>query len=201
MQQATDNRRAELKRQTKETSIDVKLALDGQGQYEVKSGIGFLDHMLELWVRHSLMDVTLKAQGDTQVDCHHTTEDVGIVLGQAVKQALGDKRGIARYGQACLPMDEALVLVAVDCSGRGLLSWSVNFTDEKLGTLATASIREWFQAFALHSGITLHVRQLAGGNSHHIAEAAFKGCARALRQAISIDERQKEAIPSTKGTL
>ncbi|MBC6444120.1 MAG: imidazoleglycerol-phosphate dehydratase HisB [Alphaproteobacteria bacterium GM202ARS2] len=201
MQQATHNRRAELKRQTKETTIDVQVVLDGQGRYDIKSGIGFLDHMLELWTRHSLMDVTLKARGDTQVDCHHTTEDVGIVLGLAIKQALGDKRGIARYGHALVPMDEALVLVALDCSGRGLLSWSVNFSDEKLGTLATASIREWFHAFALNSGVTLHVRQLAGGNSHHSAEAAFKGCARALRQAIAIDERQKEAIPSTKGTL
>ena len=197
----TDKRTASVSRQTKETTIRAQLTLMGSGRYDIETGIGFLDHMLQQLTRHSLMDVTLHAQGDLAVDCHHTAEDIGIVLGDGLRQALGSCRGISRYGQALSVMDEALVMVAIDCSGRGFLTWDIAFADRMLGQLATASIREFFSAFALHAGLTLHMRLITGVNSHHIAEAAFKGCARALRQAITIDTRQNDAVPSTKGML
>ena len=194
-------RKADVKRQTKETQISVSVDLDGSGTHDVKSGIGFLDHMLEQLARHSLMDVTLSAEGDLHIDMHHTTEDTGIVLGQAVAKALGDRRGIRRFASVHLAMDEALTRVAVDISGRPYLVWKVALSAPKLGDFDTELVREWFNAFAHHAGITLHVETLHGDNNHHIVESCFKGLARALREATAIDERAPDAVPSTKGTL
>jgi imidazoleglycerol-phosphate dehydratase len=197
----TETRRAAVKRRTKETAITASVDLDGTGAYEVATGVGFLDHMIEQLARHSLIDIALKAEGDLYIDQHHTTEDSGIVLGQAVAKALGDKKGIARYGFAYLPMDETLTRVALDVSGRPYLVWKVAFTRSKVGEMDTELFREWFQAFAQHAGLTLHVETLHGENSHHIAETCYKALAKALRQAIAIDERQKDSVPSTKGQL
>ena len=194
-------RQATIDRSTKETKIKATVDLDGTGAYDVSTGIGFLDHMLEQLARHSLIDITLKAKGDLHIDFHHTTEDSGIVLGQAVAKALGDKQGITRYASAYLPMDETLTRVALDVSGRPHLVWNVAFARPKIGEMDTELFREWFQAFAQHAGITLHVETLYGENSHHIAETCFKGLARALREAVTIDPRQGSRVPSTKGTL
>jgi len=197
----TEARRATITRRTKETAISAAVDLDGTGAYEIATGVGFLDHMIEQLARHSLIDITLKAKGDLHIDQHHTTEDSGIVLGQAVARALGDKKGIARYGAAYLPMDETLTRVALDVSGRPFLMWKVAFTRSKVGDMDTELFREWFQAFAQHAGLTLHVETLYGENSHHIAETCYKALARALRQAIAVDERQLGRVPSTKGQL
>jgi imidazoleglycerol-phosphate dehydratase len=194
-------RQATIDRSTKETKIKATVDLDGTGAYDVATGIGFLDHMLEQLARHSLIDITLKAKGDLHIDFHHTTEDCGIVLGQAVAKALGDKQGITRYAGVHLPMDETLTRVAVDVSGRPYLIWKVAFPTPKIGDMDTELFREWFQAFAQNAGITLHIETLYGANSHHIAETCFKGLARALRTAIAIDPRQAGRVPSTKGTL
>ncbi len=197
----TEARRAAVKRRTKETAIKASVDLDGTGAYDVATGVGFLDHMIEQLARHSLIDITLKADGDLHIDQHHTTEDSGIALGQALAKALGDKKGIARYGFAYLPMDDTLTRVALDISGRSYLVWKVAFTRSKVGEMDTELFREWFQAFAQHGGLTLHVETLYGENSHHIAETCYKALAKALRQAIAIDERQKGSVPSTKGQL
>lgn len=194
-------RRASIDRQTKETRITASIDLDGTGAYDVATGVGFLDHMLEQLARHSLIDITLRAEGDLHIDFHHTVEDCGIVLGQALAKALGDKRGITRYSSLDLPMDETLTRVAVDVSGRPYLIWNVTFTRPKLGEMDTELFREWFQAFAQNAGITLHVTNVYGENNHHIAETCYKGLARALRAAIEIDPRQNARVPSTKGTL
>ena len=194
-------RRAEISRATAETRITAAVDLDGSGRAEVATGIGFLDHMLAALARHSLLDLALKAEGDLQVDFHHTAEDTGIMLGQAVARALGDKCGIARYGQALVPMDEALAEVALDLSGRPFLAWSVAFPTEKVGGMDTELFAEWFRAFATNAGVTLHVTLKSGANSHHIAEACFKALARALRMAASPDPRAAGAVPSTKGVL
>ncbi|MCC7426430.1 MAG: imidazoleglycerol-phosphate dehydratase HisB [Alphaproteobacteria bacterium] len=196
-----DTRRAEISRATKETTIRVAIDLDGSGRAAIGTGIGFLDHMLEQVARHGLIDITIEAKGDLHIDYHHTTEDVGIALGQALAAALGEKRGIRRYGSCLSPMDEALVQVALDISGRAYLVWDVAFSRPKLGEMDTELFREWFQAFAANAGITLHVRALSGENNHHIAEACFKGLARALREAVALDPRQAGRVPSTKGTL
>ncbi|MGA7546627.1 MAG: imidazoleglycerol-phosphate dehydratase HisB [Methyloceanibacter sp.] len=198
---AKSARSATIERRTKETSISATVNLDGTGAYAVKTGVGFLDHMIEQLARHSLIDITLTAKGDLHIDQHHTTEDSGIVLGQAVARALGDKQGIARYGAAYLPMDETLTRVAIDVSGRPYLVWKVAFTRSKIGEMDTELFREWFQAFAQHAGISLHVETLYGENSHHVAETCYKALARALRQAVAIDERQAGRVPSTKGQL
>ena len=194
-------RKGSVKRTTHETDVSVGLDLDGTGQAAVDTGIGFLDHMLDLVARHSRMDLTVKAKGDLHVDPHHTTEDVGIALGQAVKQALGDMKGISRYADLHMPMDEALTRVAIDISGRPFLVFRTAFTRDKVGTFDTELVAEWFQAFAMNAGITLHVETLYGSNDHHIAESCFKGLARALRAAVAIDARAKDEIPSTKGSL
>ena len=194
-------RSATVERKTKETAIFATVDLDGTGAYDVSTGVGFLDHMIEQLARHSLIDITLKADGDLHIDQHHTTEDSGIVLGQALAEALGEKQGIARYGLSYLPMDETLTRVALDVSGRPFLVWDVDFTRSKIGEMDTELFREWFQAFAQHAGLTLHVETLYGENSHHIAETCYKALARALRQAIALDERQSGRIPSTKGQL
>jgi len=194
-------RQASIERSTSETKIKASVDLDGTGTYDVATGIGFLDHMLAQLARHSLIDITLKADGDLHIDFHHTTEDCGIVLGQAVAKALGDKQGIARFAAVYLPMDETLTRVAVDVSGRPYLVWKVAFPTSKIGDMDTELFREWFQAFAQNSGITLHVETLYGTNSHHIAETCFKGLARGLREAVAIDPRQAGRVPSTKGTL
>ena len=194
-------RQATIERSTKETRIKATIDLDGTGAYDVTTGIGFLDHMLEQLARHSLIDITLKAKGDLHIDFHHTTEDSGIVLGQAVAKALGDKQGITRYASVDLPMDETLTRVAVDVSGRPHLVWKVEFTRPKLGDMDTELFREWFHAFAQNAGITLHVQNLYGENNHHIAETCFKGLARALREAVAVDARQGGRVPSTKGSL
>jgi imidazoleglycerol-phosphate dehydratase len=198
---STAGRRATVERKTKETAITAAVDLDGTGTYDVATGIGFLDHMIEQLARHSLIDISLKAEGDLHIDQHHTAEDSGIVLGQAIARALGDKAGIARYGQAYLPMDETLTRVALDVSGRPYLVWKVEFTRSKIGEMDTELFREWFQAFAQHAGLTLHVETFYGENSHHIAETCYKALARALRQAISLDPRQEGRVPSTKGGL
>ena len=195
------NRTGTVDRKTKETSISVAVDLDGSGRSQISTGIGFLDHMLDQLSRHSLMDLKVEAKGDLHIDFHHTTEDSGIVLGQAVAKALGDKQGITRYASLHLPMDETLTRVAVDVSGRPYLIWKVAFSQPKLGEMDTELFREWFQAFAQNAGITLHVENLYGDNNHHIAETCFKGLARALREAIAIDPRQAGRVPSTKGTL
>jgi len=197
----TAPRRAEVVRATTETKLHVTVDLDGTGAYDVKTGIGFLDHMLEQLARHSLIDLMVRADGDLHIDGHHTAEDTGIALGQAVAKALGDKRGIARYGSAYAPMDETLCRVALDLSGRPFLVWKVAFTRDRLGTLDTELVREWFQAFAQNAGATLHVECLYGENNHHIAESAFKALAQALRRAVELDPRKAGQIPSTKGTL
>ena len=194
-------RRADVKRKTNETDIAVAVNLDGTGAYDMATGIGFLDHMLEQLSKHSLIDMTVKAKGDLHIDFHHTAEDVGIALGEAIKTALGDKTGIRRYASADLVMDGTLTRVALDVSGRPFLVWKVAFTAGKVGEMDTELFREWFQAFAMNAGITLHVENLYGDNNHHIAESAFKALARALRAAVEIDPRAKDAIPSTKGRL
>ncbi|MCC0023905.1 MAG: imidazoleglycerol-phosphate dehydratase HisB [Hyphomicrobiaceae bacterium] len=194
-------RKADISRKTGETDISVSVNLDGTGQSDIETGIGFLDHMLDLLTRHSLMDVKVRAKGDLEVDFHHTAEDVGIALGQAVKQALGDKKGINRYASLDMPMDEALTRVAVDVSGRAFLVFKVNFTRDKVGEMDTELFQEWFQAFAMNAGITLHVENLYGDNNHHIAESAFKGLSRCLRHAFAVDPRAADQVPSTKGTL
>jgi imidazoleglycerol-phosphate dehydratase len=194
-------RTATIDRTTKETQIQATVDLDGTGAYDIKTGIGFLDHMLEQLARHALIDITLKAKGDLHIDFHHTAEDSGIVLGQAVAKAMGDKVGITRYASVDLPMDETLTRVAIDVSGRPYLIWNVAFTRDKLGEMDTELFREWFQAFAQNAGITLHVTTLYGENNHHIAETCFKGLARALRAALTLDPRQAGRVPSTKGTL
>ncbi|HET9616653.1 MAG TPA: imidazoleglycerol-phosphate dehydratase HisB [Pseudolabrys sp.] len=190
-----------VKRKTKETDVEVKVDLDGQGRADVSTGIGFLDHMLDLLARHSRMDITVKAKGDLHVDHHHTTEDVGIALGQSVKQALGDMKGITRYADVHMPMDEALTRVSVDVSGRPFLVFKSEFVRDKVGTFDTELVQEWFQAFAMNAGLTLHVTTLYGTNDHHIAESCFKGLARALRLAVTIDPRSAGEVPSTKGSL
>lgn len=194
-------RRADVQRTTTETKIAASVNLDGTGHYDITTGIGFLDHMLEQLAKHSLIDLTVKADGDLHIDYHHTTEDTGIALGQAMAKALGDRRGIARFGAATIPMDETLSRVALDVSGRPHLAWRVDFTRDKLGDMDTELFREWYQAFAQNAGITLHVDNLYGTNNHHIVESCFKALARALRQAIAIDPRQADVIPSTKGRL
>lgn len=201
MQPAPLPRVAEIARSTSETEIRVRLDLDGTGQARVASGIGFLDHMLTALARHSLIDMDVAAKGDLHIDFHHTTEDIGIVLGQAVRQALGEKRGIRRYGSALVPMDEALVEAAIDISGRPFLAWDARFTRDKVGEMDTELFEEFFRAFAMNAGITLHVTQKAGTNVHHIAEGCFKALARALRMAVEPDPRMAGAIPSTKGSL
>ncbi|XDA96745.1 imidazoleglycerol-phosphate dehydratase HisB [Sulfitobacter sp. LCG007] len=190
-----------ITRATAETEIAVSVDLDGSGQYDNETGVGFFDHMLDQLARHSLVDITVRAKGDLHVDDHHTVEDTGIALGQAIAAALGDKRGIVRYGSCLLPMDDALVRAALDLSARPFLVWNVAFPTPKIGTFDTELVREFFQALATHGGITLHVDALHGLNSHHIAEAAFKAVARALRQAVETDPRKAGEIPSTKGAL
>jgi imidazoleglycerol-phosphate dehydratase len=194
-------RAATVKRKTNETDIEVAINLDGTGASAIATGIGFLDHMLDLLARHSRVDLKLRAQGDLHIDQHHTTEDCGIAFGQAFKQALGDMRGITRYCDVHIPMDEALTRVAVDISGRPFLVFKAQFGRDKVGTFDTELVREWFQAFAMNAGITLHVEALYGANDHHIAESCFKALARALRGAVSIDARAAGEVPSTKGIL
>jgi imidazoleglycerol-phosphate dehydratase len=194
-------RTAIIERQTKETQIRVELNLDGTGEYQISTGIGFLDHMLEQLSRHSLIDLKVEAKGDLHIDFHHTTEDSGIAIGQAVAKALGDMRGITRYADALSPMDETLTRVAIDLSGRPYFVWNVEFTKPKLGDMDTELFREWFQAFAMNAGATLHVENLYGINNHHIVESCYKGVARVLRAAVAIDPRKSDAIPSTKGQL
>ena len=194
-------RKATVKRTTKETDVAVAVDLDGSGAASVATGIGFLDHMLDLLARHSRIDLDIKAKGDLHVDQHHTTEDVGIALGQAIKKALGDMKGITRYADVHMPMDETLTRVALDISGRPFLVFNVEFVRAKIGTFDTALVQEWFQAFAVNAALTLHVATLYGSNDHHIAESCFKGLARALRTAVAIDPRAAHEVPSTKGTL
>ena len=192
---------AQVSRDTKETQIRVQLNLDGTGQSNLSTGIGFFDHMLEQIARHGLIDLDVQAQGDLHIDGHHTVEDVGIALGQAFKQAIGDMKGITRYADVHLPMDETLTRVAIDISGRAFLVFRTRFHTDRIGTFDTQLVREFFQAFAMNAGITLHVETLYGENDHHIAESCFKGLARALRMAVAIDQRQADRVPSTKGTL
>jgi imidazoleglycerol-phosphate dehydratase len=194
-------RKASNERKTKETEIAVSVNLDGTGVYDISTGIGFLDHMLEQLSRHSLIDITVKAKGDLHIDFHHTTEDVGLALGKAVADALGERTGITRFADALSPMDETLTRVALDLSGRPYFVWKVEFTKPKLGEMDTELFREWFQAFAQTAGMTLHIENLYGVNNHHIVESCFKGLARCLRQAIAIDPRKADAVPSTKGVL
>lgn len=194
-------REAKVERATKETRIAAEIRLDGTGQYHVQTGVGFLDHMLEQLSRHSLIDITLRADGDLHIDDHHTTEDSGIVLGHALARALGDRKGITRYADALIPMDEVLTRVALDISNRPYLIWKVALSRDKLGTMDTELFKEWFQAFAQHGGLCLHIENLYGENNHHIVESCYKGLARALRQAIAVDPRQSDAVPSTKGAL
>jgi imidazoleglycerol-phosphate dehydratase len=194
-------RKGAISRKTKETDIEVSVDLDGTGLAKIATGIGFFDHMLEQLARHSLIDVEIRAKGDLHIDQHHTVEDTGIALGQAVRQALGSMAGIARFADALLPMDETLTRVAVDISGRPFLVFRAQFRQEKIGAFDTELVREFFQAFATHAGMNIHVETLYGENAHHIAESSFKGLARALRAAVAIDARQKNTIPSTKGSL
>jgi imidazoleglycerol-phosphate dehydratase len=194
-------RKASVERKTTETRIAATVDLDGSGSYDIKTGIGFLDHMMEQVARHSLIDIEVSAEGDLHIDFHHTTEDVGIVIGQAINQALGDRKGISRYGTAIAPMDEALSRVALDASNRPFLVWKVDFVRDKLGEMDTELFREWFQAFSQAAGLTLHVENFYGDNNHHIAESLFKALARALRQAVETDPRKADAVPSTKGVL
>ncbi len=194
-------RQASVERNTNENSITASVNLDGTGRYDVATGIGFLDHMIEQLSRHSLIDITLKVEGDLHIDFHHTTEDSGIVLGQALAKALGERKGIRRFGSALSPMDETLTRVVLDASNRPYLIWKVALVRDKLGQMDNELFKEWFQAFAQHGGLTLHVENLYGENSHHIVESCYKGLARALRQAIEIDPRKAGAVPSTKGSL
>lgn len=194
-------RAAKITRKTAETEISVEITLDGTGSYDNQTGVGFFDHMLDQLARHALIDMKIRCTGDLHIDDHHSVEDVGIALGQALCEAMADKRGIRRYGECHLPMDDALVRAALDLSGRPFLAWDVDMPTQKIGSFDTELVREFFQALATHSGITLHVTKLAGFNSHHIAEAAFKAVARALRDALEVDPRKADAIPSTKGTL
>jgi len=194
-------RRAQITRKTAETDVTVTVALDGTGQYDNKTGVGFFDHMLDQLARHSLIDISVQATGDLHIDDHHTVEDVGIALGQALTQAWGDKRGIRRYGACLLPMDDALLRCALDISGRPYLVWNVTLPTAQIGSFDTELLREFFQALSTHAGLTLHIDMLHGINSHHIAEAAFKSVARALRDAVAVDPRTSDAIPSTKGSL
>jgi imidazoleglycerol-phosphate dehydratase len=194
-------RRTELSRKTSETDILIRLNLDGTGMTKIATGIGFFDHMLTAFGRHGLFDLEVAAQGDLHIDAHHTVEDVGIVLGQALANAVGDKRGITRFGQASIPMDEALVDAAIDLSGRAYLGWQVSFERPMLGTMDTQLVEEFFRAVTSNGLFTLHLRQLAGSNAHHVAEATFKAAARALRMAVAVDVRNAGQIPSTKGSL
>ncbi len=194
-------RQTTLTRSTAETEVSVEINLDGTGAYDNQTGVGFFDHMLDQLARHSLIDMTIRAKGDLHIDDHHTVEDVGITLGQALSGALGDKRGIRRYGACLLPMDDALVRCALDLSARPFLIWNVDLPSARIGTFDTELVREFFQALSTHGGITLHVDMLHGLNSHHIAEATFKSVARALRDAVEVDPRKADAIPSTKGAL
>ena len=197
----SDMRTATCERKTQETEIEVSVNLDGQGIYDVETGIGFFDHMMEQLSRHSLIDLKIRAKGDLHIDFHHTVEDVGIILGQAVKEAMGDLRGITRYGNAIIPMDETCTRASVDISGRPFLVWKVDFTRPKLGEMDTELFQEWFRAFAFGAGMTLHVENMYGENNHHIIESSYKALARALRQALEIDPRKADAIPSTKGVI
>ncbi|WP_417309021.1 imidazoleglycerol-phosphate dehydratase HisB [Devosia sp.] len=194
-------RTAEIARKTNETEITVSVNLDGTGTHDIATGIGFFDHMLDQLSRHSLVDMTVRAKGDLHIDFHHTAEDVGIALGQAIREALGDKKGICRYASADLPMDGTLTRAAIDVSGRPFLVWKVGFTRDKVGEFDTELFQEFFQAFAMNAGITLHVETFYGDNNHHVAESAFKAVARALRTAVEIDPRVSDRVPSTKGTL
>ena len=194
-------RKYSVNRKTKETTIEVKVNLDGKGKSDIKTGIGFLDHMLDQVSKHSLIDISIKAKGDLHVDLHHTTEDSALALGEALNKALGERKGIKRFGQALSAMDETLSRVVVDCSNRPYLVWKVTFSISQLGEMETELFKEWFQAFAQSSGITLHVENLYGENNHHIIESCFKGLARALREAVSIDFKRTNEIPSTKGSL
>jgi imidazoleglycerol-phosphate dehydratase len=194
-------RKGAVARKTKETDVEVAIDLDGTGASSIATGIGFLDHMLDLLARHSRIDIRVNAKGDLHIDHHHTTEDVGIALGQALKQALGDMKGISRYADVHVPMDEALTRVAIDISGRPFLVFKVEFGRAKVGPFDTELVEEWFRAFATNAGVTLHVATLYGGNDHHIAESCFKGLARALRAAASVDPRAADEVPSTKGRL
>lgn len=194
-------RKADITRRTSETEISIAIDLDGTGRYDMQSGVGFFDHMMDQLSRHSLIDMTLRAKGDLHIDDHHTVEDTGIALGQALVKALGDKKGIRRYGECSLPMDDAQVHCALDLSGRPFLVWNVTFPSQKIGTFDTELVREFFQALATHGGITLHVDRIHGLNSHHIAEATFKSVARALREAVEPDPRMSGVLPSTKGAL
>ena len=194
-------RKSTIKRKTKETTIEVEIQLDGSGKSEISTGIGFLDHMLDQLSKHSLIDIKLRAKGDLHVDYHHTTEDSAIALGEAFDKALGDKKGITRFGQALSAMDETLSRIVVDCSNRPYLAWRVKIPKPKVGEMDTELFKEWFQAFSQTAGITLHIENLYGENSHHIVESCFKGLARSLREAIRIDDKRANEIPSTKGTL
>ena len=196
-----DARTARVERNTKETQIAAEVNLDGAGNYDISTGIGFLDHMLEQLSRHSLIDISLAANGDLHIDCHHTNEDSALSLGEAVSKALGDRAGIGRYGSALIPMDEALTRVVLDASNRPYLIWEVDFPIPKIGEMDTELFKEWFQAFSQAAGLTLHVENIYGANSHHIIESCFKGLARALRQAVEIDSRKAGDVPSTKGML
>ena len=201
MDMRPEPRTASVARVTKETSVSVAVNLDGTGIYTIATGIGFLDHMLEQLSRHSLIDLDVRIKGDLHIDAHHTTEDSGIAIGEAVAKALGDRRGITRYGDALIPMDETLTRVALDISGRPYLVWRSGFSQPRLGEMDTELFKEWFGAFAGSAGITLHIETLYGVNNHHIVESCFKGLARALRTAVAIDPRKADAVPSTKGTL
>ena len=194
-------RKGKVSRKTKETSINVEVNIDGKGKYQIDTGIGFLDHMLEQLSKHSLIDLNVKAKGDTHIDLHHTTEDVGIAIGECIKKASNKFKGIKRYAHAMIPMDETLSRVAIDVSNRPYLIWKVNLKVEKLGEMDTELFKEWFQAFSQSAGVTLHMENIYGDNSHHIIESCFKGLARTLRSALEIDPRIKNAIPSTKGSL
>ena len=194
-------RKAKINRKTKETNIVVEAKLDGSGSYKIDTKIGFLDHMLEQFSKHSLIDLNVKAKGDTHIDLHHTTEDAGIAIGECIKKALGSSKGIKRYAHALIPMDEALTRVTMDVSNRPYLIWKVKLKVEKLGEMDTELFKEWFQAFSQSAGITLHVENVYGENSHHIIESCFKGLARSLREAIEVDKRIKNRVPSTKGVL
>ncbi|MDE3080895.1 MAG: imidazoleglycerol-phosphate dehydratase HisB [Paracoccaceae bacterium] len=194
-------RKADITRSTSETEISLSIDLDGTGRYDIQTGVGFFDHMLEQLARHSLIDMTVRAKGDLHIDDHHTVEDTGIALGQALARAMGDKRGIRRYGSCLLPMDDTLVRAALDLSGRPYLVFDIGFPGAKIGSFDTELVREFFQALSTHGGITLHIDSIRGLNSHHLAEAAFKAVARALRDALEVDPRKADAVPSTKGTL
>ena len=194
-------RKAKISRKTKETSIAVEVNIDGKGKYKIDTGIGFLDHMLEQLAKHSLIDISVKAKGDTHIDLHHTTEDTGIAIGEAISKAAGNRKGIKRYAHALIPMDETLTRVAIDISNRPYLIWKVDLKVEKLGEMDTELFKEWFQAFSQSAGITLHIENVYGENSHHKIESCFKGLARSLKDAFEIDKRTKNSVPSTKGSL